>query len=222
MPCSGAAPTPGAAPGPRYVLRVHSGQLALLGREVPSFDARFSRLTRRRLSSGAWVDYAPGWLSGHTAVFETLLASTAWQAGHEKMYDRVVEVPRVFASIPEHGGGHPVLFEAGRALSARYGEEFARVSLALYRTGRDSVAFHGDRVARTMNEALVATVSVGAPRRFLLRPYGGGASIAYNLGWGDLIVMGGTCQRTWQHAIPKVAHADPRIAVMFRPVWDAG
>jgi alkylated DNA repair dioxygenase AlkB len=201
---------------------VHSGQLALLGRESPSFDARFKRLTRASLGKGAWVDYVPGWLSGHAEVFEALLSSTTWQSGEEKMYDRVVEVPRVFASVPEHGPGHPILAEAASALSERYGEPFARISLALYRTGKDSVAFHGDRVARTMNEALVATVSVGAPRRFLLRPYAGGSSIGYNLGWGDLIVMGGTCQRTWQHAIPKVAHADPRIAVMFRPVWDTG
>ena len=82
-----------------------------------------------------------------------------------------------------------------------------------------SVAFHGDYVAREMDRALVATVSVGAPRRFLMRPTGGGKSIALTLGWGDLLVMGGTCQRTWQHAIPKVKHALPRIAIMFRPVW---
>jgi alkylated DNA repair dioxygenase AlkB len=60
---------------------------------------------------------------------------------------------------------------------------------------------------------------VGGQRRFLLRPYGGGHSIALNLGWGDLLVMGGTCQRTWQHCLPKVAHAEPRIAIMFRPSW---
>lgn len=205
----------------RYARSVYPGQLALLGREAPWIDGRFSRLARTELGAGAWVDYAPGWLSGHTDVFETLLNGMAWRSGHEKMYDRVVEVPRVFASVPDDGPGHPVLALAGRALSARYGEEFARVSLALYRTGKDSVAFHGDRVARTMDETLVATVSVGAPRRFLLRPSGGGRSIPFNLGWGDLLVMGGTCQRTWQHAIPKVARAEPRIAVMFRPAWDA-
>jgi len=199
---------------------VPSGQLALLGREPPSFDARFSGLRRTPLTAGAWVDYAPGWLSGHAELFESLMATTAWQSGHEQMYDRLVETPRVFASLPEHGPGHPVIHAAARALSAHYGQDFTRLGMALYRNGRDSVAFHGDRVARTMDEALVATVSVGAPRRFLLRPYGGGRSLGFNLGWGDLIVMGGTCQRTWQHAIPKASHADPRIAIMFRPVWE--
>jgi len=50
---------------------------------------------------------------------------------------------------------------------------------------------------------------------------GGGASIPFHLGGGDLLVMGGTCQRTWRHGIPKVAQAGPRIALMFRPSWAA-
>jgi alkylated DNA repair dioxygenase AlkB len=106
-----------------------------------------------------------------------------------------------------------------RALSARYQETFVRVSFAYYRDGNDSVAWHGDTTARDLPEALVATVSLGQPRRFLLRPTEGGSSIAFPLGGGDLLVMGGTCQRTWRHAIPKVAEAGPRIAVMFRPIW---
>jgi alkylated DNA repair dioxygenase AlkB len=106
-----------------------------------------------------------------------------------------------------------------RALCERYRESFERVSLALYRDGRDSVAWHGDQVARNMPEALVASVSVGTPRRLLLRPKTGGRSLALALGWGDLLVMGGSCQRTWQHHVPKVAHAEPRISIMFRPVW---
>lgn len=106
-------------------------------------------------------------------------------------------------------------------LAARYGEEFPRTSLALYRNGDDSVAYHGDTTARDLPEAVVATVSLGTPRRLLLRPTAGGRSIAFALGRGDLFVMGGTCQRTWRHGIPKVADSGPRIAVMFRPIWDA-
>jgi alkylated DNA repair dioxygenase AlkB len=49
----------------------------------------------------------------------------------------------------------------------------------------------------------------------------GGASIAFHLGQGDLFVMGGTCQRTFRHGIPKVAHAEPRIVILFRPTWIA-
>jgi alkylated DNA repair dioxygenase AlkB len=144
------------------------------------------------------------------------------------MYDREVTVPRCHARLPEDGPGHPIIQRVRAALSERYGEEFERVSVALYRDGRDSVAFHGDYVARKLPEALVASISLGAPRRFLLRrasaanratERGNQRSIALSLGAGDLLVMGGTCQRTYQHAVPKVAHAEPRLVVMFRPIW---
>ena len=137
------------------------------------------------------------------------------------MYDRVVGVPRLVAALP--ASARPEAVEAMRAaLERRYATELPRASVALYRDGRDSVSWHGDYVARTMREALVATVSIGAARKFLIRPAGGGASRALSLGCGDLLVMGGGCQRTHQHAIPKVARAEPRIAIMFRPDWDAG
>jgi len=194
-------------------------QLALLGHEEPAFDPTFAKIERTPLARGAFVDYAPGWISGHAALLEHLMSTTAWRSAEEQMYDRVVAVPRLLALLPQDGPGHPLLEEVRAALSRRYREELTRTTLALYRDGQDSVAWHGDRVARRMAEALVATVSLGGPRRFLLRPYGGGASLAWSLGLGDLLVMGGSCQRTWQHAIPKLARAQPRIAVMFRPSW---
>ena len=80
------------------------------------------------------------------------------------------------------------------------------------------MAWHGDRVARDRLTGLVAIVSVGERRPFRLRPKGGGPAIGYELGRGDLLVMGGTCQRTWDHAVPKVAKAGPRISLTFRPV----
>jgi alkylated DNA repair dioxygenase AlkB len=198
---------------------VAARQLTLLGHEEPAFDASFTKLERTELARGAFVDYAPGWVSGHAELFEHLIATTAWRSLEEPMYDRVVAVPRLIAVLPEDGPGHPLLDAMREALCRRYDEPFARTTLALYRDGRDSVAWHGDRVARRMDRALVATVSLGGPRRFLLRPYGGGASLAWSIGLGDLLVMGGSCQRTWQHAIPKVARAEPRIAIMFRPIW---
>jgi alkylated DNA repair dioxygenase AlkB len=194
-------------------------QLTLLGHDEPAFDSSFAKIERTRLARGAFVDYASGLISGHAALFEHLLSTTAWRSAEEQMYDRVVAVPRLLALLPQDGPGHPLLDALGAALSRRYGQQLTRTTLALYRDGRDSVAWHGDRVARRMDEALVATVSLGGPRRFLLRPYGGGASLAWSLGLGDLLVMGGSCQRTWQHAIPKLAHAEPRIAIMFRPSW---
>lgn len=198
-----------------------AGQASLFGGGAPAIDARLAGLRRVWLDDAAWIDHLPGWVSGHGTLMDALAASTRWHESERKMYDRIVEVPRVVASLPDDGPGHPVIEQAREALSAHYGTPFERISLGYYRNGKDSVAWHGDYVAREMEEALVATVSVGEPRRFFLRPASGGRSVAFSLGWGDLIVMGGTCQRTWQHSIPKVAHADPRIAIMFRPHWAA-
>jgi alkylated DNA repair dioxygenase AlkB len=188
----------------------------------PRVDASFATLRRVALDATAWVEHASGWLVGHAALFERLARTTTFHESRREMYDRTVDVPRLVAQLPEDGTGHAVIDDMRAALAARYGTALPHVSLAWYRDGRDSVAWHGDYVAREMDEALVATVSLGAPRRFLLRPVGGGRSIAFSLGWGDLLVMGGSSQRTWQHAVPKVAHAEPRMAVMFRPDWYRG
>lgn len=194
-------------------------QLGLFGKGPAAFDRSFAEIERTSLSSGAWFDYAPGWLRGHEQVFEALVESMRWQQERRKMYDRTVDVPRLYALVPNDGEAPPVLEAMRLALSARYAEALTRVSLGYYRDGRDSVAWHGDQVARRLPTAIVATVSVGAPRRFLLRPMGGGKSLSLSLGFGDLLVMGGTCQRTWQHSVPKAKRAAPRIAIMFRPAW---
>jgi alkylated DNA repair dioxygenase AlkB len=179
---------------------------------------------RTELGSGAWIDVLPGWLSGADALFEQLAADVPWHAERRKMYDSVVDVPRLLAfygtadALP-----HPVLTEAREALTRHYadelGEPFTTAGLCYYRDGRDSVAWHGDRIGRGAREdTMVAILSVGAPRDLLLRPLRGGPSVRRPLGHGDLIVMGGSCQRTWEHCIPKTTRATgPRISIQFRP-----
>lgn len=179
---------------------------------------------RRLLTSGAWVDVQRSWLPDPDAVFSALVEEVPWRAERREMYDSVVAVPRLVhtylagAPLP-----HPALVEARTALSRHYlpelGEPFVTAGCCFYRDGRDSVAWHGDTIGRGRTaDTMVAIVSVGDPRRLLLRPRGGGASIALTMGHGDLVVMGGSCQRTWEHAVPKVAHAGPRISVQFRPL----
>ena len=195
-------------------------QLSLFGHEAPSFDAAFSGVTRVELAGGAWFDTVPGFVRGSATLFETLRTSVRWRSEQREMYERTVDVPRLYAILPDDGAVPPVLEAMRVAISQRYGEDFSRTSVAYYRDGRDSVAWHGDYVARNMEHSIMATLSLGGPRGFRLRPKGGGRSLALSLGAGDLLVMGGTIQRTWDHAVPKVKHAEPRIAVMFRPVWD--
>jgi alkylated DNA repair dioxygenase AlkB len=202
-------------------MRGHQGvrQLALFGGGQTAYDGAFEKLERTHLSPDAWFDYVPGWLTGHEALFVELLETVHFRREKRQMYERLVDVPRLIATLPDDGPVPDVVEAARAVLSARYSETFSRISLGYYRHGEESVAWHGDYVARKLPTALVATLSVGAPRRFLLRPKGGGASLALMLGWGDLLVMGGSCQRTFEHSIPKVSNAGPRIAVMFRPVW---
>ncbi|MYY11149.1 alpha-ketoglutarate-dependent dioxygenase AlkB [Streptomyces sp. SID4919] len=176
------------------------------------------------LGAGAWVDVLPGWLHGADELFERLASDVPWRAERREMYERMVDVPRLLCHYAEGWElPHPALDEARTALNAHYGPElgepFVTAGLCYYRDGRDSVAWHGDRIGRGAREdTMVAIVSVGAPRDLLLRPRGGGPTTRYALGHGDLIVMGGSCQRTWEHAVPKSARATgPRISVQFRP-----
>ncbi|MFD9065022.1 alpha-ketoglutarate-dependent dioxygenase AlkB [Kitasatospora purpeofusca] len=180
---------------------------------------------RELLGAGAWVDVLPGWLHGADRLFEQLAAEVPWRAERREMYERTVDVPRLLASYREDDPPpHPVLGAARAALSGYYrpelGEPFRTLGLCYYRDGRDSVAWHGDRIGRGEREdTMVAILSVGEPRALLLRPRGGGAPVVrHRLGHGDLLVMGGSCQRTWEHAVPKTARpAGPRISVQFRP-----
>ena len=195
-------------------------QQLLFGVAEPSLDRSLRRLTRVDLGAGAWIDHVPGWVSGDGQMFRSLRRSMSWQACRRPMYERVVDVPRLLASIPEHGPGHPLIPVMASVLSRRYERALWRHSLALYRDGRDSVAWHGDRVTNR-HDALVAVVSLGSPRRFLVRPKGGGASRSFPAGHGTLIVMGGTAQATFEHCVPKVASAEPRLCIMLREAGTA-
>jgi alkylated DNA repair dioxygenase AlkB len=179
---------------------------------------------RRALAHGAWLDVRPGWLAGADELFARLLTAVPWRAERRFMYDRVVDVPRLLCF---YGDGEPLpdpALTAARAALDRYyrpelGESLCTAGLCLYRDGRDSVAWHGDTTGRgSTQDTVVAIVSLGAPRALLLRPRGGGPAQRFDLGHGDLLVMGGSCQRTWEHAVPKTARAaGPRISVQFRP-----
>ncbi|MBC2639782.1 MULTISPECIES: alpha-ketoglutarate-dependent dioxygenase AlkB [unclassified Rhodococcus (in: high G+C Gram-positive bacteria)] len=178
---------------------------------------------RRTLTVGAWVDVRPGWLTGSDELFTTLAESVPWQAERRQMYDRVVDVPRLVRFYREGEPlPDPLLASARAALSRHYrpelGEDFATSGLCFYRDGSDSVAWHGDDTGRSRTEdTMVAILSLGTARPLLLRPRGGGHSIRYSLGHGDLLVMGGSCQRTWEHCVPKSTRPlGPRISVQFR------
>jgi alkylated DNA repair dioxygenase AlkB len=193
--------------------------------DTPTLGRLGRTVRRHRLSAGAWVDVRPGWVSGSDELFVRLVQDVPWHAERRQMYDRVVDVPRL---LKFYGEGqtlpHPLLAQAREELTRHYadelGEPFTTAGFCYYRDGRDSVAWHGDTIGRSSTEdTLVAIVSFGEARRLLLRPRNGGSgTLSFALGHGDLLVMGGSCQRTWEHAVPKSARpVGPRISVQFRP-----
>jgi alkylated DNA repair dioxygenase AlkB len=179
---------------------------------------------RVQLTQGAWIDALPAWVRGADALFARLVDVVPWRAERRTMYDRLVDVPRLLCLYGESDPlPDPALVEIKAALDTYYGPElgegFATAGMCLYRDGRDSVAWHGDRIGRSAtDDTVVAIVSLGAPRALLLRPRSGGRALRYELGHGDLLVMGGSCQRTWEHAVPKTSRpVGPRLSVQFRP-----
>jgi alkylated DNA repair dioxygenase AlkB len=173
--------------------------------------------TRTALSPSSWLEVARGWLAGADTLLDVLMATVPWRQNRRHMYDRVLDDPRLSAwyragdELP-----HQVLTDIGRELSARYGAAFGAVGLNYYRDGADSVAFHRDRELRELDDTVVCVITLGSRRPFLVRPVGRGRSRDLAPASGDLLVMGGACQQEFEHGVPKVARAGPRVSMTWR------
>jgi len=188
-------------------------QLGLFGGGRPRVGG-WEHGRRIELGRGAWVEQIPDAVLGQQALFEALQQALRWEAKRRRMYERVVDVPRLLADVPQPP---PVVQAVQHQLLEQTGWRLDRVTAALYRDGRDSVAWHGDRMAELRSWCVMAILSLGSPRRFLLRPAGGGPSRCLSLRGGDLVVLGGTIHETFEHCVPKERWAGPRMAVMMRP-----
>jgi alkylated DNA repair dioxygenase AlkB len=189
------------------------------------FPQAEGEIARVQLDDECWVDHAVAWLPDAAEVFSDLLARLPWSSRDRVMYGQRITEPRLTARWPADDGGlilPSALEDARRALSTRYGIVFDSVGFNLYRDGGDSVAWHRDRIPGALERPVVCLVSLGAPRPFRLRPRGGGPSTMFRLGDGDLLVTGGMTQRRWEHAVPKISGAAPRVSVAFRHSTGAG
>lgn len=191
-------------------------QRTLFGGGQPAIDhgARFERI---HLDDESWVDVAREWLHGADDLLDTLVERVGWKQGRRWMYERMVDDPRLsrwFATGEQLP--HPVLDDVRRALEERYGVRFRSVGLNYYRDGDDSVAWHADKELRELEDTRIAILTLGARRPFLVRPKGRGRSCDFAPGSGDLLVMGGRAQMDWEHTVPKVRHAGPRISCSWR------
>jgi alkylated DNA repair dioxygenase AlkB len=191
-------------------------QRILFGDGEPVVDAAapFERLD---LGEGCWLDISRGWLRGADTLLDALVERVEWHQGRRWMYERMVDDPRLSRwHAPGDDLPHPALSAIGRALRRRYGVRLNGPGLNYYRDGNDSVAPHRDRELRELDDTLVAIVTLGARRPFLVRPLGGGRSRDLAPASGDLLVMGGRFQLEWEHAVPKVRRAGPRVSASWR------
>lgn len=183
---------------------------------------------RLDLGDGAWVDVARGWMAHADDLYELLLANVAWQTSQLFRYDHHVEERRLGASwrsgtpLP-----HPALAEATRVLQHRYAAQFDGFGMIQYRDGSDGQAFHRDMDMRWLDDTVIAILTLGAQRPWLLRPRsarhtdvpGKGATHDLAPGPGDLHVMGGRTQADWEHSVPYLGPAStvgPRISIQWR------
>lgn len=193
---------------------VHPLPLSLFASGEPAL-ASDATIQRHHLDRTSWVDIAHGWLRGGDELLDELVRDLPWRHGRRLMWGNWVDEPRLTTGV-RLGGAAPLLRTMASALSTLYATPFDACWCNYYRDGRDSVAWHADQEGKVRRDPLVAIVSLGGPRSFALRPMAGGASRCLTLHSGDLLVMGGATQHHWQHAIPKCAHAAPRLSVTFR------
>ena len=184
------------------------------------FDAKYGRVLRTWLDDTAWVEHQPEWVSGSDALFEKLRANRPWRQRQRFLWGEWKTEPRMTAPWSASSGAPldpPLLEDMRRSLSKKCGVEFDSIGFNLYRDEDDAVAWHRDTIEPSVVDPVVVLVSLGEPRRLLVRPYGGGPSRAFSLGRGDLLITAGTFQRTWEHTIPRMTtHAGPRISLAFR------
>ncbi|HZP30230.1 MAG TPA: alpha-ketoglutarate-dependent dioxygenase AlkB [Acidimicrobiia bacterium] len=196
-------------------------QRSLLATGEPALDPGVT-FERIQLDEASWVDLARGFLHGADVVLDHLVATVGWSQGRRFMYERYVDDPRLSHWYRDgEPMPHPVLEDARLALSRRYRKPLSGAGLNYYRNGRDSVASHRDREMRYLDDTIVAILTLGACRPFLIGPHPAGPSRDLRPASGDLLVMGGRFQAAWRHGVPKVARpVGPRISVTWR--WSSG
>jgi alkylated DNA repair dioxygenase AlkB len=204
---------------PRGVSAAASCQGDLFESLGPAVDAGFAGARRIELDETSWIEHVPGWLRASGSLFDELIATASWEQRYRYIYDRRVAEPRLTAEYRDISDVPEQLHAITAALTRHYKVAYQYLWLNLYRSHRDSTSWHGDPIGKIQQASTVPVLSLGATRRFLIRPAEGGKSVSLAAASGDLIVMGGRAQRDWRHSVPKQATpAGPRISINFAPV----
>jgi alkylated DNA repair dioxygenase AlkB len=192
-------------------------QLGLFDELTSAVDVDFSQVRHIELDAKSWIEHVPGWMTGSQRLFAELLRTAPWEHRDRWMFTRRVIEPRLTAEYPDIAAAPQVMLgTVAAALSAHYDVNYRSLWINLYRDNRDSTSWHGDVIGRRQEHCIVPVLSLGATRRFLIRPAAGGQSVSLQPSAGDLIVMGGRSQRDWRHCVPKqTTPAGARISVNF-------
>lgn len=180
---------------------------------VDTLVDREARTERLDLGNDSWVDVTRSWLKDPESLYAGLLEQVPWRASRLFRYDHWVEERRL-GSFWQRGNPlpHPDLAPVHKAVEKAYGVAFAGFGLIQYRDGTDGQAFHRDTDMRWLDDTLIAILTLGARRPWLLRPRrnrhdhspGRGATHDLQPASGDLLVMGGRCQADWEHSVPYI------------------
>jgi alkylated DNA repair dioxygenase AlkB len=194
-------------------------QASFLGASAAAANFDFSNVRRIALDGASWIEHIPDWLGQPEALFADLMETAPWLQRDRWMYTRTVIEPRLTADYPDVAEAPlDALRAMAAALSEHYGVRYRSLWVNLYRHQHDSTAWHGDNIGRIHAESIVPVLTLGASRRFLIRPTYGGRTATFRPASGDLIVMGGRAQRDWRHCVPKESTpSGPRISINFAP-----
>lgn len=194
-------------------------QVDLFDVAEPAIDTEFTTAHRIELDATSWIEHVPGWLQGSDHLFRELLVGAPWEQRDRVMFARRFVEPRLTAEYPDISEApEPLLRTVADALSEHYGVDYRTLWINLYRDNRDSTGWHGDLIRKVQQTSTVPVLSLGATRRFLIRPVEGGKSVSLTVAAGDLVVMGGRSQRDWRHSVPKqTTPAGARVSVNFAP-----
>jgi alkylated DNA repair dioxygenase AlkB len=188
---------------------------------------RAAPVRRVDLDATAWVEVVDGFVRAADAQMQHFYGTVPWESTEVLRYDRYVAERRLSAGV--RSDDHPLTRQTELHLNARYRVPWTGVAAILYRDGQDFQGFHGDRELRWLDDTLIAIVVLGARRPFVLRPRRAGPQmrdgtpagagpddVVLTPGEGDMLVMGGACQRDWLHTVPPVATAAERISLTWR------
>jgi alkylated DNA repair dioxygenase AlkB len=194
-------------------------QASFLGASEPAHEFDFTRARHIALDARSWIEHIPNWVGRPDSLFADLTQAAPWLQRERWMYTRTVIEPRLTADYPDVNDVPLASLRAiAAALSEHYGVQYRSLWVNLYRDQHDSTAWHGDNIGRVQAESIVPVLTLGASRRFLIRPTQGGQTWTFRPASGDLMVMGGRAQRDWRHCVPKESlPSGPRISINFAP-----